>query len=422
MVMDRFFGIFPKEGAVYEIENPRRTEFTCSQCSFLIFVVESHDGIQTLHYPYGTMARVVDPKQNKAEVICEKCSAANPFEMAILKLPRVRWLSQRDENRRWQDLHRDERGWLARRGPDNPIEHHAVMHLCGFVGWDFSINWMVKIQAISSAMYRTGSINIHLHMPGPDSRRADERAAMTFACQALRAIDWLIPLGDYWLVKPYKLGNAIPSLAPALGRCLWAREDVLIKPKYEFEDRPDSPIPHNFALSYASDEIAPEMNPPRQIEDSLLAFRKDHPDPMRTGFIVMKFGTTRGHKGIVDAIRATLAETGLEGVRADEKEYHPDQFGNVLTYVWGCSFGIAVFERLSDDDINPNVSLEVGYMLALEKKVAFLKDKTLRTLPTDLAGKLYKPFDPQRIKPTIKAHLTQWLKDHGLLPSPPTPS
>jgi nucleoside 2-deoxyribosyltransferase len=87
----------------------------------------------------------------------------------------------------------------------------------------------------------------------------------------------------------------------------------------------------------------------------------------------------------------------------------------VLTYVHGCSFGVAVFERLLDDDFNPNVALEVGYMLALKKPVCLLKDKTMANLHTDLIGKLYRTFDPQDAFESVQPPLRAWASDKGLI-------
>lgn len=42
----------------------------------------------------------------------------------------------------------------------------------------------------------------------------------------------------------------------------------------------------------------------------------------------------------------------------------------------GCEFGVAVFDRITEDDFNPNVTLEVGYMLGMGRNVLLLKDKT----------------------------------------------
>jgi len=150
---------------------------------------------------------------------------------------------------------------------------------------------------------------------------------------------------------------------------------------------------------------------PPEITDSLQRFREDHPFPATTGFIMMQFRNTPAHIKIDSAIRSALAAHGLDSVRADDKQYHDDLFPNVRTYIHGCGFGVAVFERLEADEFNPNVSLEVGYMFAQRKPVCLLKDQTVKTLQTDLVGKLYKPFDPQDPITTIPPQLGKWLKD-----------
>lgn len=75
----------------------------------------------------------------------------------------------------------------------------------------------------------------------------------------------------------------------------------------------------------------------------------------------------------------------------------------------GCSFGIAIFERITQDTFNPNVSFEMGYMLALSTRVRLLKDQTLKSLPADLIGRLYLSFDPQNTEASIQQVLSRWL-------------
>src|SRR5262249_20653018 len=98
-------------------------------------------------------------------------------------------------------------------------------------------------------------------------------------------------------------------------------------------------------------------SPPALIE-SLARFKKDHLE-IRTAFVMMQFGETSLHSAIFEAIRSALAVHDIRALRADSKQYHDDLFPNVLTYVYGCTFGIAVFERIEQDAFNPNVSLEV---------------------------------------------------------------
>ena len=153
---------------------------------------------------------------------------------------------------------------------------------------------------------------------------------------------------------------------------------------------------------------------PDGIHESLAKFKKDHPDEGKAAFIMMKFGRTPSHDKIIEAIRSAIKPYGIEGLRADDKQYHDELFPNIETYVHGCGFGIAVFERIETEEFNPNVSLEVGYMIGIKKPVCLLKDQTLRTLHTDLVGRLYRPFDTLDPGKTIPTELVRWLSDKGL--------
>jgi hypothetical protein len=155
------------------------------------------------------------------------------------------------------------------------------------------------------------------------------------------------------------------------------------------------------------------ISPPKEIQDSLKKFHVDNGDPMCNGFVIMRFDATIGHTSILEAIKKTLKEHRLKALRADDKQYHDDLLSNILTYLYGCSFGIAVFERLEMDSFNPNVSFEAGYLMALKKPVCLLKDRTLKTLHSDLIGRLYHAFDPYEPNETIPKVLGKWLIDKG---------
>lgn len=157
-----------------------------------------------------------------------------------------------------------------------------------------------------------------------------------------------------------------------------------------------------------------EEQVPAEIKSSLERFRIDYPDPLKAAFLMMRFGKTKAHEKVVSGIRMALEPLGIAALRADDKQYHDNLFSNVLTYVYGSGLGIAVFERIETEEFNPNVALEVGYMLALRKPVCLLKEKTLRTLHADLVGKLYRVFDSLDPIETIRPELTQWLRDKGL--------
>ncbi len=161
---------------------------------------------------------------------------------------------------------------------------------------------------------------------------------------------------------------------------------------------------------------------PTEIRESLHAFREKYPDPSRVAFIIMRFGKTPAHARIVSGIKTALLKHGITALRADDFEFHGDLFLNILTYIYGCGFAVAFFERIQSDDPNPNVALEVGYMLALRKNVCLFKDQTLKALPTDLISKLYRDFDQSDPDQSIPAPLENWLISKGIIEATTVPT
>ena len=168
------------------------------------------------------------------------------------------------------------------------------------------------------------------------------------------------------------------------------------------------------AMKQKTEKISDDAITIPEIAKEIEAFNADHKGK-KTAFIIMQFSKTSAHDKIVSTIKDTLKKHGIVGLRADDKEYADDLFANIKTYMHCCDFGIGVFERILEDNFNPNVSIEVGYMMGLRKKVCLLKDQTLKNLPTDLMGKLYKPFDPQDIEKTLPDQLEKWMKDKGII-------
>jgi hypothetical protein len=155
---------------------------------------------------------------------------------------------------------------------------------------------------------------------------------------------------------------------------------------------------------------------PIEIQDSLRRFREDFPDPATVAFVMMRFAADGPYALIISGIRDCLKPLGISAVRADDKQYHKDFLSNILTYVYGAGIGLAVFDRTIPDSFNPNIALELGYMMALRKPVCLLKDRTLQSLHSDLVGRLYRPFDPPNATTTISQSIKGWLKDRNMLP------
>ena len=155
------------------------------------------------------------------------------------------------------------------------------------------------------------------------------------------------------------------------------------------------------------------ISEPPELKPFLEKFRKDHPERSDCVFLMMRFGSTAPHENIVRAVKNGLAQLGKRGIRADDRNYAPQIWPNIQTYLHGCGSGLAIFDRIEADEINPNVSLECGYMLGLGKPLCLLKDKTLKVLQTDLTGHIYRSFDPHNAESTILTCLKQWFRDEG---------
>ena len=285
----------------------------------------------------------------------------------------------------------------------------GTRYLSGEIKWDFKYSspWDKEI-------------GIKIAFPDHSSNaQIQRREAIKSTEVAVRsnAISWISPGNKEWIFDLEVLRAELSKFEDIP----WLTGKVRLVPDFETQERTGFSHPSYMAsvVFYITPEEISNMTDlliqaPEEIHESLLRFIKDYPDPKKTAFIMMKFGATDAHENIIIGIRNCLKSFGITALRADDKQYHDDLFPNVLTYLWGCSFGISVFERIEVDDFNPNVSLEVGYMLAMKKPVCLLKDKTLKTLQTDLIGKHYRVFDPQNPTSSIPPVLTQWLKDKGI--------
>ncbi len=158
--------------------------------------------------------------------------------------------------------------------------------------------------------------------------------------------------------------------------------------------------------------------PPVEITDSLAKFNRMFSD-QKTAFVIMSFEKTEAHTAIFDAIKANLLEFGIVGMRADEYEFHENMYDNIRTYMYGCTFGVAVYERISSQEHNPNIAYEIGYMKGLKKSVCLLKDKTIKVLHADLLGKLYKEFDTRDVGRTVDLALKSWIGTRVNMPGRP---
>lgn len=164
-------------------------------------------------------------------------------------------------------------------------------------------------------------------------------------------------------------------------------------------------------------EIRKNQIYPMSLKDEIERFKKDHECEV-TAFIMTSF--KEKHVKVAKKIQEILSKFGIIGLMASEGEggkYSDNLWNNIEVYMHGCDFGVGIYaddkvlkgvteeEQKNNVRINPNMSQEVGYMLALQKPVCILKDYKLKNIPSDLAGKIYVQYK----KTDIEEKLTDWL-------------
>ena len=137
----------------------------------------------------------------------------------------------------------------------------------------------------------------------------------------------------------------------------------------------------------------------------------------KTVFIMMKFQNGDSEKNeklqtLYSTIQLELIKYRLDAVRADEKNYSRTDYiwDNLRVYMNGCNYGMAILENLYLDEINPNVAMEYGYMLAKDKKVLLLKEKSFTNIQADILGKIWKGFEFDDME-SVKKAIQNWMVD-----------
>ncbi|MFW9875146.1 MAG: hypothetical protein ACFFG0_18735, partial [Candidatus Thorarchaeota archaeon] len=122
---------------------------------------------------------------------------------------------------------------------------------------------------------------------------------------------------------------------------------------------------------------------------------------------MMRYRDRDQFQKIENIIINTLNEYGLIASFAKDSTYEDDLWQNITFYMDNSEYGIVVFEEIDEREFNPNVSLELGYMYAKNKKCLLLKDKRMPKLPTDVCGKIYRNFDTYNLF-TLKNQIVNW--------------
>jgi protein-tyrosine-phosphatase len=145
---------------------------------------------------------------------------------------------------------------------------------------------------------------------------------------------------------------------------------------------------------------------------------KLYPVPASNVYLMTRFADTEHHNAISKAVAQAVRAFGLEFVRADDPDVPGDDlWQKVELCMQACEYGVAVYETIDKPDFNPNVSIELGYMLGQRRQCLLLKEKRLPTLPVNLGGFLHKEFDAANVdtvNATVLGQVANWLREIGV--------
>jgi hypothetical protein len=157
-------------------------------------------------------------------------------------------------------------------------------------------------------------------------------------------------------------------------------------------------------------------------EHLIPAMRKFHEDTPyeKSVFVMMKFPDTQMndvHRQLLNdiwrVISDTLSKRDIKARRADLDTYYDQVWENVCVHMFGSKYGMAILEDRVANELNPNVTLEYGFMKALNRTVGLFRAQDFRHDRADLTGKLSKSFSidaSDRLdESSLKSAIYEWL-------------
>ncbi len=168
-------------------------------------------------------------------------------------------------------------------------------------------------------------------------------------------------------------------------------------------------------LGHAHHPVIPPTLAPPELVGPLAAFLDAHPFDTNV-FGMTRFPDEQDEESpdpvgpALDVAREVCGAHGLEFHLASDRAIVDDLWSNVTAHMWASKYGIAFFENKRDRGLNYNLTIEVGGMLVMGRRCALLKDESIKRMPTDLVGKIYRSVDLDA-KQTVADALHTWLRD-----------
>lgn len=113
---------------------------------------------------------------------------------------------------------------------------------------------------------------------------------------------------------------------------------------------------------------------------------------------------------VIDSVAKHVTGCGYVPHMASDKRYHPELFRNIEVYMLACSKAIAIVESKHTAELNPNVTMEWGWLRSTERDVLFLVEKDFDRDRADIGGLIKDDFDWDDPDPGIKTAIEGFLR------------
>jgi hypothetical protein len=132
-------------------------------------------------------------------------------------------------------------------------------------------------------------------------------------------------------------------------------------------------------------------------------------------FVMTKFPSSTGSPAdlqldrVIKAVRSSVDACGHYSHLASDKEWSSMLWENTETYLMACGRGVAIVESKHSQELNPNVTMEWGWMRCADRRVLFLVEKTFDKARADLDGLIRAEFDWGNPEPDIAVAVKKFL-------------
>lgn len=217
---------------------------------------------------------------------------------------------------------------------------------------------------------------------------------------------------DYWrLLVPIIVCTNYPNYAEtavdAGANCVIQKDHVLemeddaINQKKTWEDKLNDfitdkfiPVVKSYCDWYLTTMRKIDDVPISVKEASITFFKKNNDPKVKHAFVMTSFSKDyeKAIKIALDSVEKRFyVKTHIANTTPGETD--EGLYNNLCGLMHCCDFGIGIyFPDPKTGNVNANLSVEVGYMLGLGKRICYLKDVNLEQLNTDLISKIYTEY------------------------------